>query len=336
MRLLGRRRSRTRRRTSSGTASSSQTATTSTSTATTRGLDGGLGGASDDAVDRSYALFGLRPGFTDPDVGERRGHLPDLPRPVRERRAEERSEDRRRPLRRSGRRAAVEHASRGLLPELLRRRRDDLPWRFDTSPPDWSRSGGPARTRLHGRRSAGRDQEARLPEEARHRPRSTSTRSSRRSRTTATTPPTTRTVDPALGELKDFEKLVKEAKKARDPDRARRRLQPHVVRQRLLRPLPPLCDDGACESTRLRVAAVVHRSANSERCLRPADYDGWFGFDSIPTLRSRTPPSRRYFLDAPECDLEALARPRRRRMAPGRHRRLVLPRRLLGEGSGRS
>ena len=68
-------------------------------------------------------------------LGEGRGHLPDLPRPLPQRPHEQRPEDRRRPLRRPGPRAR-----RGArMPEGYCRNYADgatnCPWRFDTTPP---------------------------------------------------------------------------------------------------------------------------------------------------------------------------------------------------------
>jgi cyclomaltodextrinase / maltogenic alpha-amylase / neopullulanase len=54
--------------------------------------------------------------------------------------------------------------------------------------------------------------------------------------TTSTTPPTTR-VDPAFGSNADFERLTREAAKARHPRHPRHQPEPHRQRLDLLRPL---------------------------------------------------------------------------------------------------
>ena len=101
-------------------------------------------------------------------------------------------------------------------------------------------------------------------------------------------------IDPYFGTQKDWENLVKQAERPRHPDHPRRRVQPHVVRQPVLRPLRPLPDGRARASPPTRrtarwfffrdVAAGNGRACAGTAAAPTRYYDGWFGFDSIPVI----------------------------------------------------
>ncbi len=160
----------------------------------TAALDGGLGAPTDDAVDQSWALMRLRARLHGPGLGEGRGDLPDLPRPLPQR-----------PQRTTTRRPATsatttrslklpwgDHA-RGLLPQLRRRATPTARGASTRRRPTDSPTKEQPRGRdYYRRRPQGRRPAARLPRRRSASTRSTSTRSSTPARTTATTRRTTR------------------------------------------------------------------------------------------------------------------------------------------------
>ena len=112
----------------------------------------------------------------------------------------------------------------------------------------------------------------------------------------------------------------------RDPDHPRRRVQPHVLGQPVLRPLPPLRDGRRLRVGDLAVPQLVRVPPRSARATARASrhrrrdsarYDGWFGFDSIPVLNKADVERvvRQYFLTGAGRDRQALAPGRRRRLA---------------------
>ncbi len=170
--------------------------------------------------------------------------------------------------------------------------------------------GAAARPRLLRRRPQGRRPAARLPRRRSASTRSTSTRSSTPARTTRTTRRTTRRSIPYFGTQKDWENLVKHADARGHPDHPRRRVQPPVVGQPVLRPLPPL-RDGRAPASRLTspyrswfVFTEVGQGSGTVRRHRRRRtrrrYEGWFGFDSHPgPATSRSAAVQAYFLTAP-------------------------------------
>ncbi len=155
-----------RSRTTSGIGSSSRDgADTDYYGDDTAALDGGLGRR--DRRCRSIRVWALMrpasPGFTSPAWAKRRRHLSDLPRPLPQRRAEQRPADRRRSATTTRSSSCRGAEARGLLPEL-RRRSDELPVavRHDATgrQPD---QGEAARPRLLRRRPQGRRPAAGLP-----------------------------------------------------------------------------------------------------------------------------------------------------------------------------
>ena len=223
----------------------------------TAALDGGLGATTDDAVDHSWALMVYVPGLHGARLGEGRGDLPDLPRPLPQRPHQQRPEDRRRPLRRPGADAALGHDARGLLPQL-RRRRTNCPWRFDTTPPPDSPTIEQPRGRDYmGGDLKGVDQQLDYLQSlgvntiyfnpifdagSNHSLRHAGLHEDR----------------PVLRHAEGLGEPRQARRRARDPHHPRRRVQPHVVRQPVLRPLPPLRDVGRLRVADLAVSHVVH------------------------------------------------------------------------------
>ena len=105
-------------------------------------------------------------------------------------------------------------------------------------------------------------------------------------------------IDPALGDLKEFEKLVKQAK-----ERGIRVILDGVFNH--MSSDSPRFDRyrryatvGACESLASPYRGwFVFRTANVP--CAAADYEAWFGFDSIPVLLKTNPAVQDYFVHAP-------------------------------------
>ena len=172
-------------------------------------------------------------------------------------RPKQRPADRRRPLRRPGPEADLGHEARGLLPQL-RRRRDELPvaLRHDAAgrQPD---EGAAARPRL-----------------LRRRPRRASTSSSTTCQRSASTAIYFNPIfdagsnhslrhaglqegRPVLRHAEGLREPRQARRGARHPDHPRRRLQPHVVGQPALRPIPPLPDGRRLRVDDLAVSRLV-------------------------------------------------------------------------------
>ena len=105
----------------------------------TAALDGGLGSATDDPIDNSYALMVYDPAFTAPAWAQSAGDLPDLPRSLPQRPA---ATTTRRPAMCATTtrcwQAAVGHAARRLLPQLCRCATPTAPGALTTRRRDWS------------------------------------------------------------------------------------------------------------------------------------------------------------------------------------------------------
>ena len=186
----------------------------------TPALDGGLGAPSDDAVDQQLRADRLTsPASRRPAWAAERGHLPDLPRPLPQRRAKQRPAHRRR-------RATTTRSLAlpwGTLPEGYCRnyadaRRTARGASTRTPPTEPDQRARAAATTWAATSRASTSSSTTSPRSASTR--STSTRSSTPARTTATTRRTTRRIDPYFGTQKDWENLVKHADEARHPDRS--------------------------------------------------------------------------------------------------------------------
>ena len=308
----------------------------------TPALDGGLGAPTDDAVDQSYALTVYAPGFTAPDWAKdaviyqifpdrfRNGDTKNDPKT-----GDVRYDD---PVLA----AAVEHAARGLLPQL-RRRATRLPVALRPAParvqPDHGAARAAATTwAATSRASTSSSTTCRRSASTR----STSTRSS--------TPESNHRYDTAglhegrsrtSARRRTSRTSSSEARQARDPHHPRRRLQPHVVGQPVLRPLPPLQRrSGACESATspYRSWFTFHDARNVRRAAAARDYDGWFGFDTIPVLH-KAQPGRPGATSSPATNSDRASswlKAGAGRLAARRDGRPVVPGRLLGARSARS
>ena len=257
------------------------TAPTPTTTATTRPRSTAASGrTTDDPVDWSWALTVYEPGFTAPAWARQRGHLPDLPRPLPQRRQrkndpqtgddryDEPGDRRSRGTRCPRATAATTRTPRGLLTDREGPRGRDY-------------------YRRRPRRACGRS--------------STTSQSlgvtaiyfnpifTAQARTTATTRPTTRGSTRRSGDSEGVREARQAGRAARDPRHPRRRLQPHVVGQPALRPLPPLPAASAPASRRARRTAAGSPSGTQNVPCGSADYEGWFGFDSIPRAEEVEP-----------------------------------------------
>ena len=84
----------------------------------TAALDGGLGATTRRRRRPELGAHAVRARLHRAVVGEGRGHVPDLPRPLPQRPQGQRSQDRRHPLRRPGPEARLGRPARGLLPQL--------------------------------------------------------------------------------------------------------------------------------------------------------------------------------------------------------------------------
>ena len=337
--------------TTCGTASSSPTAPTPTTTPTTPPRSTAASArATDDPVDHSWALMLYEPGFTAPAWAKDAVIYQIFPDRFRNGQPGQRPADRRRPLRRPGDQARLGRQRPRATAATTPTPRHELPvaLRHDAArrQPD---QGAAARPRLLRRRPQGRRPGARLPA----RP-SASTAiyfnpifdaGSNHGYDTQDYPK----IDPYFGTQKDCDEPGQARQGPRDPDHPRRRVQPPVVRQPVLRPLPPLRDRRAPASRPARRTAPGSSSTTcrpGHRHLRrrraaptSATYDGWFGFDSIPVhrqVRSQhvgpavLPDRLRTRSPSTGC------KRRRVRLAPRRHRRRLVPERLLGDRSARS
>jgi glycosidase len=105
-------------------------------------------------------------------------------------------------------------------------------------------------------------------------------------------------IDPALGDLKEFEKLVKQAKERGIRvilDGVFNHMSSDSPRFDRYARYPTL---GACESTASPYRGwFVFRNTNVP--CGAADYESWFGFDSIPTLLKTNPAVQDYFVRGP-------------------------------------
>ena len=269
---------------------------------------------SDDAVDNSFALMVYDPAFTAPSLGQERGDLPDLPRPLPQRAQQQRPQDRRR-------RATTTRCSSCPGAPCPKATAATMPMAPPTAP---GASTPPRRLTARPRNS---------PAGA------------------ITMGGDLKGVDQNLDYLKSLgvntiyfnpifdsasnhgydtqdyyqdRPVLRHAEGLGEPGQARRparhahhpgrRVQPHVLRQPLLRPLPPLRRRSAPASRSPRPTAAGSPSTMWPPARAPAPaatgansatYDGWFGFDSIPVLNKSNPQVQAYFLTGDEQRLAA-------------------------------
>ena len=272
----------------------------------TPALDGGLGAPSEDAVDQSYALMFYVPGFTAPAWAESASIYQIFPDRFRDGRANNnpktgdvRYDD------------PVLRLPWGILPEGYCRNYADAatncPWRFDSTPPDWSPTIEQPRGRdYYGGDLRGVDQYIEylaslgintiyfnpiFDAGSNH---SYDTQDYYK-------------IDPYFGTQQDWENLVKHA-----DQRGIRIVLDGVFNH--LSSDSPIFDryhhyptDGACESLTSPyrdwfyfndVPAGEGSCVGSSGQPNSANYDGWFGFDSIPVINKTLPEVQEYFLTA--------------------------------------
>ncbi len=270
----------------------------------TPALDGGLGAVTDDVVDTSYALMFYDPAFTAPVWAEHASIYQIFPDRFRNGRANNdphtgdvRYDD------------PVLKLQWGIKPEGFCRNYADAdtncPWRFDTTPPDWSPTKEAPRGRDYfGGDLKGVDQNLDyllalgvntiyfnpiFDAGSNH---GYDTQDYYK-------------VDPYFGTQQDWNNLVKHAEQ-----RGMRIVLDGVFNH--LSSDSPFFDryhhyavDGACESLTSPyrnwfffhdVAAGAGSCVGSSGQPNSATYDGWFGFDSIPVINKSLPAVQEYFL----------------------------------------
>ena len=223
--------------------------------------------------------------------------LPDLPRPLPQRRHEERPEDGRRALRQTGRQAAVERAARGLLPQLRRRRARR--GRCSTATPPARPRGAPHGRDYYGGDLKGVDQQLDYLQalgvntiylnpifdvESNHGYDTAGLQDDQ----------------PVLRHPEGLRPLVKHAHALRHAHHPRRRVQPHVLGQPFFDRYHHYATVGACESTSsaYRCWFTFHERRTSP-CDRRGDYDGLVRLRLDPGARQVEPGGPvDYFLDA--------------------------------------
>lgn len=270
----------------------------------TSALDGGLGAASEDAVDQSYALMFYERDFTAPAWAESASIYQIFPDRFRNGRANNDPQ--------TGDARYDDPALKlpwGTLPEGYCRNYADAatncPWRFDATPPDWSPTIEAPRGRdyfagdlrgvqqnlgylaslgintiyfnpiFDGGSNHGYDTQDYYK------------------------------IDPYFGDQKDWENLVKQA------DRRGIRIVLDGVFNHLSSDSPIFdrynhyTDEGACESLTSPyrtwfsfqdVAAGAGACVGSNGTPNSANYSGWFGFDTIPVINKSLPAVQEYFL----------------------------------------
>ncbi len=260
----------------------------------TGALDGGLGAASDDPIDQSFALMFHAPAFSSPNWAKTAVIYQIFP--DRFRNGEDDNDPRDGDIRYDD---PVIKLDWGTLPEGYCRNYSDAttgcPWRFDTTPPETS----PTKEQPRGRDYFGGDLEG-VTDKLEYLKQLGVTviyfnpifaaGSNHRYDTRDYY-----TIDPYLGDNEDFKELVEEA----------REYGIRVVLDSVFNHMSsdsPLFDRyshyptlGACESL-----ASPYRSwfnfRNQNVPCGSADYVGWFGFDSIPEIDKNNPAVLDYFV----------------------------------------
>ncbi|CAN5752187.1 alpha-amylase family glycosyl hydrolase [soil metagenome] len=267
----------------------------------TPALDGGLGAPTDDPIDFSYALTVFSPGFTSP-AWAREAVIYQV-FPDRFFNGDKTNDPKTGDVRYDD---PVLRLPWGTLPEGYCRNYADAagncPWRFDSSPPDWS----PDKEGPRGRDYMGGDL-AGLKKKLDH---------LKSIGVTAVylnpifdggsnhgydTQDYTR-IDPYFGTQKNFDELVKEAKKKGITlilDGVFNHMSSDSPIFDRYNHYPTL---GACESTTSEYRDWFYfRPQAGGPCAGPSGpntmtYDGWFGFDSIPVINKNLPAVQQYFL----------------------------------------
>ena len=270
----------------------------------TAALDGGLGATTEDMVDNSYALMFYDPAFTAPDWAKSASIYQIFPDRFRDGRSNNnpttgdiRYDD------------PVIKLKWGTLPEGYCRNYSDAatncPWRFDTTPPDWSPTKeGPRGRDYFGGDLKGVDQyldylQALGVNTLYFNPIFDS--GSNHGYDTQDY----YTIDPYFGTQKDWENLVKHA-----DQRGMKIVLDGVFNH--MSSDSPIFDRynhysvvGACESLASPyrdwfyfhdVAPGTGVCVGSTGQPNSANYDGWFGFDSIPVINKSLPAVQQYFL----------------------------------------
>ena len=273
----------------------------------TPALDGGLGETSDDVVDNSYALMFFDPAFQAPAWAKGASIYQIFPDRFRDGRANNnpktgdiRYDD------------PVLKLPWGTLPEGFCRNYSDgstnCPWRFDTTPPDWSPTKeGPRGRDYFGGDLKGVDQNLEYLKAMGVNTLYFNPIFDAGSNHGYDTQNYYR-IDPYFGAQKDFENLIKHANQ----------LGMRVVLDGVFNHMSsdsPIfdryhhyADVGACESisspyrswfTFRDVPAGTGSCVSSTGVENAANYEGWFGFDSIPVINKSLPEVQEYFLTAP-------------------------------------
>jgi glycosidase len=258
-------------------------------------LDGGGGKASDDAVDRSYALTVYDPAFATPAWA--RGAVVYQIFPDRFRNGNARNDPKTGDVRYDDPALKLAWST---LPEGYCRNYADAngttcPWRFDTTPPDWSpeKEGPRGRDYMGGDLDGVRQKLDYLSSLGINTIYFNPIFASKSNHGYDTA--NYRQINPYLGNLKDWKDLVAAAKAKGI----------RVVLDGVFNHMSsdsPLFDRyhhyaeiGACESlsSPWRTWFVFR---NDHVPCGSADYEGWFGFDSIPTLRKTNPDVQQEFV----------------------------------------
>ncbi|HSM70491.1 MAG TPA: alpha-amylase family glycosyl hydrolase [Anaerolineales bacterium] len=270
----------------------------------TAALDGGLGSVSDDAVDNSYALMFYDPAFTAPDWAKSASMYQIFPDRFRDGRSNNnpktgdiRYDD------------PVIKLAWGTLPEGFCRHYSDAvtncPWRFDATPPDWSPSiEGPRGRDYYGGDLKGVDQYLDYLKSLGVNTLYFNPIFDAGSNHSYDTQDYYK-IDPYFGTQKDWENLVKHADE----------LGMRIVLDGVFNHMSsdsPIFDRyhhygtvGACESLSSPYRSWFYfndLAPGSGSCVgssgqpNSANYDSWFGFDSIPVINKTLPAVQEYFL----------------------------------------
>lgn len=262
----------------------------------TAALDGGLGAVTDDPVDRSYALTVYEPGFTTP-AWARNAVIYQI-FPDRFANGDRRNDPKTGDPRYDDPALALPWNT---LPEGYCRGYADAsaqtcPWRFDATPPSWSpqKEGPRGRDYMGGDLRGARqklDYLQALGVTAIYFNPIFAARSNHRYDTADYT-----RVDPSLGNLKEWEQLVKQAR-----ERGIRVILDGVFNH--MSSDSPFFDryrtwpqTGACESETSAWRSWFVFTTPGGPCAGDRNYEGWFGFDTIPVLNKTNPSVQSYFL----------------------------------------
>jgi glycosidase len=273
----------------------------------TPALDGGLGAATDDAVDQSWALLVSVPGFTAPSWAKDAVIYQIFPDRFRNGRSD--NDPKTGDIRYDD---PVLKLGWGVDPEGYCRNYADgatsCPWRFDDTPPaDSPTKESPRGRDYFGGDLKGVDQQLAYLDALGVTAIYFNPIFDAGSNHSYDTQDYTK-IDPYFGAQKDFDNLIKHAKA----------LGIRVILDGVFNHMSsdsPLFDRyghdatvGACESTTSPYRswfAFTDVAAGTGTCAgsagpRSATYEGWFGFDSIPVLRKDQAAVQSYFLTAPD------------------------------------